>query len=147
MHIYALPVMLYFLGSPSVLSHFTVPVMAPIKLTVCNVRGMCARPKRLALFSQLKAMRADVIVLLETHLTGQLQLALKKQWIGWVYRAPHTPHSRGVAILISKHVQFQLLTLKTDPQDKYIFVHAMNSRFEYLMSAYYVPPVSIYSVA
>lgn len=113
--------------------------MAPIKLIVWNVRGMLTRPKHLVLLSHLKAMRADMVVLLETHLTVQLQLTLKRTWIGWVYQASYTPYSSGVAILISKHVQFQLLTLRTDPQGRYIFLDAMISGFEFLIITYYAP--------
>lgn len=50
-------------------------------------------------------------VLVETHLTGQLLLSLKKPWVGWLYQAPYSAHSRGIAISVAKTVQFSLLTM------------------------------------
>lgn len=81
--------------------------------------------ERTTILSHLKIMQAHVIVLLESHITGQMQLALKKPCVGWVYQVSFTSHSRGVAILVAKQVQFQLLTLRSDPQGRYIFLHAI----------------------
>lgn len=57
-------------------------------------------------------MRAEIIALVETHLTGQLMSSLKKTWVVWLYQALYTSNSRGVALLVAKTVQFTLLTLK-----------------------------------
>lgn len=52
--------------------------MASLKIVTWNVRGLRDRTKRLAALSHLKRMRADILVLVETHVTGQMQLSLKK---------------------------------------------------------------------
>lgn len=81
----------------------------PLKFVTWNIRGLLAKPKRIAILSHLKSLWADISILVETHVTGQLQVALKKKpWVGWLYQAPCTSSSRGVAILIAKTVQFQL---------------------------------------
>lgn len=54
--------------------------MASLKLVTWNVRGLHAKPKGVAVLSHLKSL--DVSILLETHITGQMQLALKKPWVG-----------------------------------------------------------------
>lgn len=64
----------------------------------------------------LKAQQAQVMVLVETHLTGQLMLSLKKPWLGRVYQAPYSAYSRGVVILVAKTTQFVMLTLRSDPR-------------------------------
>lgn len=80
--------------------------MTNVKLITWNVSGIRACPKRNAVLSYLKAQRADIMVLVETHLTGQLLMTLKKPWVGWVYQAHwvyqvlHTANSRGVAVII-----------------------------------------------
>lgn len=114
--------------------------MASIKLVAWNVRGLRAKPKRLAVLSHLKQMRADISILAETHITGQLQLALKKPWMGWIYQAPYTNNSRGVAIIIAKTVQFQLHNLRSDQQGRYLFLHATVGGLEVLLLAFYIPP-------
>lgn len=80
--------------------------MATIKFLTWNVRGIWDQLKRTAVFGCLKSYRADIIVLVETHVTGQLQRAIKRPWIGWAYHATHTPYSCGVSIFIAKTTQF-----------------------------------------
>lgn len=80
------------------------------------------------------------MVLVETHLTGQLMLTLKKPWVGWLYLAPHTANSRGIAILVAKTAQFTLLTLRSDPQGRFLFLHAKINGLELLILAIYIPP-------
>lgn len=80
--------------------------MASLKLVTWNIRGLCAKPKRLAVLSHLKSLKADVSVLVETHVMGHMQMALKKPWVGWLYQAPYTSNSCGIAILIAKTVHF-----------------------------------------
>lgn len=114
--------------------------MPNIKCITWNVRGIRAKPKRNAALSYLKAQQADIMVLVETHLTGQLMLAIKKPWVGWLYQAPHTANSRGFAILVAKTTQFSLLTLRSDPQGRFLFLHARLNGLELLIMAIYIPP-------
>lgn len=80
------------------------------------------------------------MVLVETHLTGQLLMSLKKTWVGRVYQAPHTANSRVVAILVAKTAQFVLLMLRFDPQGRFIFLHVKVNCLELLIMAIYIPP-------
>lgn len=79
-------------------------------------------------------------VLVETHITGQMQMELKKPWVGWVYQTPYTNASRGVAILIAKWTQFQLHTLQSDRQGRFLFLRATFGGVEILLLAIYIPP-------
>lgn len=63
-------------------------IMALLKLVTWNVRRLCAKPKCVAVLSHLKSLRADVSVLVETHNMGQMQMVLKKPWVGWLYHPP-----------------------------------------------------------
>lgn len=114
--------------------------MIELKCITWNVRGLRAKAKRNAVLSYLKAQRADLMVLVETHITGQLQMALKKTWVGWLYQALYSAHSRGVAVLIAKTVRFVLLTLRSDPQGRFLFLHAKLNGLEVLILAIYIPP-------
>lgn len=62
--------------------------MPTVKFITWNVWGIRAKPKRNAVLAYLKAQHADLMVLVETHLTGQLMVTLKKPWVGWLYQAP-----------------------------------------------------------
>lgn len=120
--------------------------MLDVRCLTWNVRGLRATPKRNAVLAYLKTQRADIMVLVETHLTGQLQMALKKPWVGWLYQAPYSAISRGVAILVAKTVQFVLLTLRSDPQGRFLFLNAKVNGLEMLILAFYVPPPFQFSV-
>lgn len=115
--------------------------MIELKCITWNVRGLKAKSKRNAVLSYLKAQRANLILLVETHLTGQLQMALKKPWLGWLYQAPHSAHSRGVAVLVAKMVRFVLLTLRSDPRGRFLYLHAELNGLELLILAIYLPPL------
>lgn len=84
--------------------------MIELKCITWNVRGLRAKSKWNAVLSYLKAQRADLILLVETHLTGQLQMALV------------------------------LLTLRSDPQGRFLFLHAKLNGLELLILAIYIPP-------
>lgn len=114
--------------------------MASLKLVTWNVRGLRAKPKRVTVLSHFKSLRADVSVLVETHITGQMQMALQKTWVGWFYQAPYTSSSCGVAVLIAKSVQFQLHLLQSDPQGQYLLLHTAIGDLEVLLMAFYIPP-------
>lgn len=63
---------------PTEFSATPTTTMASLKLMTWNFRGLCAKPKRVAIPSHLKSLRADVSVLTEIHVTDQMQMALKK---------------------------------------------------------------------
>lgn len=88
--------------------------MTTIKFLTWNVRGMRDCIKHTAVLVFLKLQKADVIVLVETHVTGHLQAALKCPCIGWAYHSTYTNLSRGVTILIAKSTPFELVSLISD---------------------------------
>lgn len=113
--------------------------MSKLKCITWNVRGIRAKPKRNAVL-YLKAQCADIMVLVETHLMGQLMLTLKKPWVGWLYQAPHAANSRGVAVLVAKMAHCTLLMLRSDPQGRFLFLHARINGLELPIMAIYIPP-------
>lgn len=114
--------------------------MASLKIVTWNVRGLGEKARHSAVLSHLKSQRADISILVETHLAGQKQMSLKKPWVGWLYQAPYTTNSRGVAVLIAKTVRFQLHTLQSDPQGQSLFLHATIGGLEVLLLTFYIPP-------
>ena len=114
--------------------------MASIKLLTWNVRGLGNKVKRSAVFSFLKKQRADIVVLVETHVEGRLQMALRRPWIGWAYHSSHSSHARGVSVLIAKTVHFELCDVQSDPQGRYVFLSVKLYGEPFLLMAFYVPP-------
>lgn len=74
-------------------------VMATIKMINWNVKGIS---------NKNKSLDCGVAMLQETHLKDAESVKLRQRWVGQVYSAPGTGASRGVIILIAKHLSFRL---------------------------------------
>lgn len=114
--------------------------MASLKFLTWNVRGMREKFKRAAVFTFLKKQHADIIALVETHVEGSVQMALRRPWVGWAYHSTHTSYSRGVSVLIARSVHFELCELSTDPLGRYVFILAKLYGEPLLIMAFYIPP-------
>lgn len=114
--------------------------MTNIKFLTWNVRGLRDKVKRTAALTFLKSQKADIIALQEMHVTGHLQAALKKPWVGWIYHSTHTNQSRGVSIIIAKNVPFELIELESDQRGRFLFLNALVGGNPVLVMASYVPP-------
>lgn len=134
------------------LQFFIVYIMASLKLLTWNVHGLRDKVKRSAVFSFLKKKHVDNLVLVEFHVVGQLQLALKSSWIGWAYHSTYTTHYWGG---INPHSQicafwtaeiFFFFTVKelqrslVDPLGRYVFLYATLFGELILLLAFHVPP-------
>jgi exonuclease III len=59
--------------------------------------------KQAKLFSHLKSLGADIVLLQETHIKRSAQAKLQVGWIGQIYLSNFDAKARGVAILIRKN--------------------------------------------
>lgn len=114
--------------------------MAFLKVLTLNVRGLDGKIKRLAVFSPPKKHCTDIIVLIETHIEGPLQMVLRRPWVEWAYHSTYTSHSRGVTVLIAKSVHFELQGSRIDPLGRFVFLHAVVYGEQVLIFAMYVLP-------
>lgn len=96
--------------------------MSSITLVSWNVRGLGHAVKRGEVFAHLKSLGADIMFLQETHIKATEQRRLRAIWISQVYQSPFTSKARGVAILFRKNIQFQLVSMVTDPGGRYIMI-------------------------
>ena len=114
--------------------------MTTLKFMTWNVRGVRNKIKRTAALAFLKAQKANVIALTETHATGHLQSALKRPWVGWAYHSTHTNLSRGVSLLVTKSTPFELISVKTDVVGRYVFALVKLGGSPMLLIVCYIPP-------
>lgn len=114
--------------------------MTSIKFLTWNVRGLGDKIKRSAALSYLKKQHEDVTVLVEMHVEGRLQLALRRPWVGWAYHSTHTSHAWGVSVLVAKSVHFELCDVSSDSQGRYVFLSVKFYGEPFLLLACYIPP-------
>ena len=87
-----------------------------------NVNGLGSQVKRGKVFSYLKTLSADIVFLQETHIKASEQNRLKVNWFSDIYQSTFSSKARGVAILFRKNVPFQLSSLTSDPNGRYLIV-------------------------
>ena len=90
------------------------------KIVTFNTNGMRDGHKRLAIFSYLKSLKADFILLQETHAGAANEWS--SEWKGDSKWSPGTRYSRGCALLIDPGGR--ILKSETDPDGRYILAKA-----------------------
>jgi exonuclease III len=91
-----------------------------MKIYTYNVRGLRDKNKRARLFNLFKNNMKGIIFLQETHsVPGDLDL-WQKEWGNKIFMSHGTSNSRGVAILISKHTDYETTHIDNDSNGRYI---------------------------
>lgn len=64
-------------------------------------------------------------MLQETHLNSDQLEKLKQRWVGQVFSSAGGQGGRGVSILISKNLAFNLSNVHTDHDGRYVIVNGL----------------------
>ena len=78
-----------------------------LNIQSCNVRGLNAKQKRIALFEHMRKQNADVFLIQETHSTANTERAWERNWGGRTLFSHNTSRSAGVAILFSSRLHYE----------------------------------------
>ena len=103
------------------------------KLISLNARGIRAFHKRKAIFSWIKKQNADIAFLQETYSTPEIVDEWKFQWHGKLYYSHGTNHSKGVLILVSDKLQFELKSVSQDSDGRYVLIDALIQESPFLL--------------
>ena len=74
-----------------------------------NVRGLRDKNKRHKIFTYIKQNLKGITYLQETHATERDKDIWKREWNGDIFMSNGSAQSRGVAILIDKHVEYSII--------------------------------------
>ncbi len=86
-----------------------------LNIASLNARGLRCPVKRQSLFLWLERQKVDVICLQETYCTKDFVPKFDQLWKGKVvHSVSDSAHSKGVAILFKKHVDFQIDSVNKD---------------------------------
>ena len=81
-----------------------------LKILTLNVRGLNDCNERRKLFSWLKDTKPDIKCLQETFCTSKLLPLFNSEWTGKAYHSlSDSSHSRGVAILVSSNLNYEVI--------------------------------------
>uniref|UniRef100_A0AAQ6AKY8 Reverse transcriptase domain-containing protein n=1 Tax=Amphiprion ocellaris TaxID=80972 RepID=A0AAQ6AKY8_AMPOC len=115
-------------------------------LKVCswNVGGIHSPIKRKKILNYLKKENIHVALLQETHLTSDEHLKLKRDWVGQVFYSSFTSRSRGVAILIHKHLPLTNTQSVCDKSGRYLLLKGtLHSKPISFLNVYFPPVQSL----
>lgn len=94
--------------------------MMPIKFVSFNVRGLRDSNKRKKVFSKMKKLNSDIIMLQETHSVEDDEVLWQREWGGKILFAHGTNVSRGVAILYKPQLQTEEITKIINEEGRFI---------------------------
>ena len=96
-------------------------------MTSLNTKGLRAKKKRIALFRWLKKLNHSIVFLQETHSTLLDENQFRNEWgIGEIYYSHGKSDSRGVAILLNKKCDIEVLDVTHVSPDGRILILEVN---------------------
>ena len=87
----------------------------------------------------LKEEKSDIIFLQETYSTAEVEDIWRTQWQGKLFFSHSTSHSCGVMVLVSGDLDFNLNSIRTDDEGRYIVLEAEVQGANFLLVNFYVP--------
>ena len=109
------------------------------KIISLNARGIRDLNKWKAIFSWLQKQKAYIVFLQETYSTPDVVEKWKCQWPGKFFYSHGTNHSKGVMILVSDRLQFELKSEVQDKGGRYILIDTLVQDSPFLFLNIYAP--------
>ena len=106
------------------------------------LEGFGITNKRKTIFSWIQKQYADIPFLQETYSTPEVVENWRFQWKGKMYYSHGTNHSKGVLILISDKLQFELKSITEDNDGRYVLIDALIQDSPFLLE-YILPKHNI----
>lgn len=84
----------------------------------------------------LKQLKTDIAFLQETHVCSA---RLSKRWAGQTFQSNFQSKSRGVAIMVGRHVQFTASNVKADIAGRFVIVVGKLYTVPVILASVYAP--------
>uniref|UniRef100_A0A8C5M2P2 Reverse transcriptase domain-containing protein n=1 Tax=Leptobrachium leishanense TaxID=445787 RepID=A0A8C5M2P2_9ANUR len=112
----------------------------PLSLLSYNVRGLNTPEKRRQILRELRALRASVIFIQETHFRGDSTLTLADRNFPLGFYSNYTGgKSRGSAIIFAADVPFVETETRRDEEGRFLFTKGMIAGKLYTFASVYLP--------
>ena len=113
--------------------------MSTLRFISWNVHGDGSREKRIS--NKLKDLQADVVLLQEINLSKTAADVLTTAQLPHVYSACYISRQRGVAILVSRRVNFTVNNTVIDPEGRFLIVNLSLQNMNLCIANIYGPNV------
>ena len=113
-----------------------------INIGTLNVRGLNRKDKRSIVYSWIKKNSYDICFLQETFCTLQNSAKFERGWSGeQCHSYTNSTHSRGVAILLSKNLDYNVISSHCDTDGRISLVNLQIGNNEYTLVNVYAPNI------
>ena len=85
-----------------------------------NARGLRSSDSWQSAFNIFRRARFDIICLQETHWTADIAMQIKRDWDGEIFASHGTNLSRGVAVLISSRLDYNVRQIRSDSDGRIV---------------------------
>lgn len=114
--------------------------MDELHIISLNAKGLNTPEKRRMLLHDMRRMKADIVLLQETHFRRNTLPVLKNRYYPTVYHSTYSEaKSRGVSILISARIPWTLTDAKTDKEGPYLFLKGQIGDVQVTFANFYAP--------
>ena len=104
-----------------------------------NTRGLANNKKRNEVFQWLKRYNDGIILFQETHTDSVSEKYWQREWDGEIIFAHGTNNSKGVAILLPKNTDYEVKSVVTDENGRYILLDISINDNQYIVLNVYLP--------
>ena len=106
-----------------------------------NARGLANKDKRVATFCWLQTKKFGIFYIQEAHSTEQLQKIWRQEWDGPIFFRHGKSNSRGVAILVTKSIDFEVNTIDRDDNGRFLLIDCSIFGSKYILVNIYAPTI------
>lgn len=114
-----------------------------LKITTLNVNGLRNPIKRSKVLAKFKKDKTHVVMLQETHMSNEEHNKLKRfGYSNSFFSACKNSRKRGVAIMVSNSLNFDLIKAEGDKEGRYVLVKGKLDNILVTFACIYIPPES-----
>lgn len=113
--------------------------MDAFTVVTLNSNGMRLAPKRRALFSNLRQMKADFYLLQETHSTQNEEIIWRAEWGGQAVFSHGSSNSKGVAILFDRGISPTISNTIKDDEGPFLILQVSRGEETLTLGNIYAP--------
>lgn len=115
--------------------------MAKVSIVSWNVQGLNSAVKRSLGFNCPIRFTPLICIRQETRFLDSQVLGLNRAWVGSYYHATYSSYSTGVSVLVHRLLPFQLLSIRTNPDGRYIVMHVLIADYPLIQVGLHLPPL------
>ena len=104
-----------------------------------NVNSIGKNPKRQEIFKFLHSKKSDILILVDTRFSKEIENQVKEEWGSKVYFSSFTSQARGVAIFFKKNICVEVLKEKNDCSGNILSLLLTFDSKKILLTAVYGP--------